>query len=61
MSKGGNTIVIAASLIATVRLARVDNLSRTPKVVATISDSIRLAKEIYESAERIYPELFREP
>lgn len=60
MSKAGNTIVIAASVIAAVHLAREDKLTRTPKVVATISDSVALAKAIYESAAKTYPELFKD-
>ena len=41
-----STLVIAASIIAAVRLARDDIDKPTPKVVATISDSVRLARMI---------------
>ena len=41
-----STLVIGASIIAAVRLARIDINTSTPKVVAAVSDSIRLARTI---------------
>lgn len=46
--KAGNTIAICAAVIAAIRLARVDDLSASPKVVATVHQSISLAHGIYE-------------
>jgi hypothetical protein len=60
MAKAGNTIVIAAAIIAAIRLARVESLSRSPKVVGTISDAVVLARDIYVHASKVYPELFRD-
>jgi hypothetical protein len=60
MAKTGNTIVIAAAIIAAVRLARVESLSSSPKVVATIADAVSLARKIYDNASKVYPELFRD-
>ena len=58
MSKPGNTIVIAAAVIAAIRLAREDKILNTPKVVATIGDSLSLARQIYERAVKAFPEMF---
>ena len=41
-----STLVIAASIIAAVRLAREEISERTPRVLAAVTDSIALAKEI---------------
>lgn len=41
-----STLVIASSIIAAVRLAREDISGRTPRVLAAVTDSIALAKEI---------------
>lgn len=42
-----STLVIAAAIIAAVRLAREDNISRpTPRLMAVIGDSVTLAKTI---------------
>jgi hypothetical protein len=60
VSKAGNTVVIAAAVIAAIRLAREDKILNTPKVVATIGDSLALAKTIYDRAIKAYPELFCE-
>ena len=40
-------LLIAASLVAAIRL-RGEPITRSPKVVATISDSIRLARMVLE-------------
>lgn len=50
--------MIAATVIAAIRLAREDRILNTPKVVATIGDSLSLARQIYDRAVRAYPELF---
>lgn len=52
--------MIAAAIIAAIRLARVESLSRSPKVVGTISDAVVLARDIYVHASKVYPELFRD-
>jgi hypothetical protein len=57
VSKAGPIIVIAASVIAAIRLVR-EPIGNTPKVAATISDSITLAKMIFDRTARTYPELF---
>jgi len=45
----GPTLVIAASIMAAVRLARETDLnSKSPRVVGAISDSIRLARWILD-------------
>jgi hypothetical protein len=46
MSKPGFTVVIGACVIAAIRLAREDKLLNTPKSVATIGDSVALARKI---------------
>jgi hypothetical protein len=43
--KPGNTVVIAAAVIAAILLAREDKILNTPKVVATIGDSLSLARQ----------------
>jgi len=58
VSKPGFTVVIGACVIAAIRLAREDKLLNTPKSVATISDSVALAKKIYEHAAGAHPQLF---
>jgi hypothetical protein len=48
-----STLVIAASIIAAVRLARDENISRSsPKLLTVISDSIALAKTILNRIAR---------
>lgn len=49
--KSKNALLIAASFIAAVRLAR-EEIKPTPKVMAAISDSIRLAEMIQKQIER---------
>ncbi len=41
-----STLVIAASIIAAVRLAREEISEQSPRVLAAVSDSIALAKAI---------------
>ena len=48
-----STVVIAAAVIAAVRLAREPDITRpTPRLVATISDSVSLAKMILDKVLR---------
>ena len=48
-----STLVIAASIIAAVRLARDENISRpSPRLTAVITDSIGLARTILEKIVR---------
>jgi hypothetical protein len=49
--KSKNALLIAASFIAAVRLAR-EEIKPTPKVLSTISDSIRLAEMIQQQLNR---------
>ena len=47
-----NTIVIAAAIVAAVRLAR-DDISRpSPRVLSVVADSIQLAKTILDRVVR---------
>ncbi len=46
-----NALLIAASLIAAVRLAR-DEIKPTPRVLSAVSDSIRLAQMVLAKIER---------
>jgi hypothetical protein len=48
--KSKNALLIAASLIAAVRLAR-EEIKPTPRVVAAVADSIRLAEMILKKIE----------
>ena len=56
--KAGLALFMAAAFIAAVRLARVENLSPTPKVIFTLSDSLTLARRLLDDTRRQYPELF---
>ena len=48
-----STLVIAASIIAAVRLARDENINRSsPRILSVIADSITLAKTILERIAR---------
>ena len=49
--KNKNALLIAASLIAAVRLAR-EEIKPTPRVMAVVSDSIRLAEMIQKQIEQ---------
>ena len=51
-------LFMAAAFIAAVRLARVENLSPTPKVISTLSDSLTLARRLLDDTRKQYPELF---
>jgi hypothetical protein len=44
----GKIIYLGACLIAAVRLAREENWNNSPRVVSRISDSIMMAKRIYD-------------
>jgi len=56
--KVGLALFMAAAFIAAVRLARVENLSPTPKVISTLSDSLTLARRLLDDTRKQYPELF---
>jgi hypothetical protein len=56
--KAGLALFMAAAFIAAVRLARVENLSPTPKVISTLSDSLTLARRLLDDTRKQYPELF---
>ena len=48
-----STLIIAGSIIAAVRLARDENISRTsPRLTAVLSDSVALARLILERVLR---------
>ena len=47
-----STLVISASIIAAVRLAREENVSNTSRVVSAVSDSITLARMILDRIVR---------
>jgi len=47
-----STVVIAASIIAAVRLARDDTSGPSPKLTSTIADSVSLARAILERVVR---------
>jgi hypothetical protein len=52
----GPTLVIAASIIAAVRLAREDTSVRSPRIVAAIAGSVQLAKDILDAVRRKFPD-----
>jgi hypothetical protein len=43
-----STVVIAAAIIAAVRLARDDISSSSPRIYATVSESVSLARKILQ-------------
>jgi len=47
-----STLVIAASMIAAVRLARDDISQPSPRLTSTIADSVSLAKKILDCVMR---------
>jgi hypothetical protein len=49
--KQNGALLIAASIIAAIRL-RGEPIVRSPKVVATISDSVTLARLVMQEVER---------
>jgi hypothetical protein len=49
--KQNGALLIAASIIAAIRL-RGEPITRSPKVVATISDSIQLARMVLREIEQ---------
>jgi hypothetical protein len=52
-------VFLAAAFIAAVRLARVENLSPSPKLVSTLSDSLALARRLrLDDTRKKFPELF---
>jgi hypothetical protein len=52
--KSQNALLVSACVIAAVRLAR-EEIKPSPKVVATIDDSIRLAEMVLKQLERRNP------
>jgi hypothetical protein len=57
-SRAGNTIVIAAAILAAVRLSKAEKLEFTPKVLSEIASCIATAKRIYEKTKLMFPEMF---
>ncbi len=57
MSKPGKTVGPPRSSLA-IRLAHEDKILNTPKVVATIGNSLTLAKQIYDRAMKAFPQMF---
>jgi hypothetical protein len=51
----GKIIYLGACLIAAVRLAREENWNNSPRVVSRISDSINMAKRIYDKMKDEFP------
>jgi len=56
--RAGLALFLAAAFIAAVRLARVENLSPSPKLVSTLSDSLALARRLLDDTRKKFPELF---
>jgi hypothetical protein len=56
--RAGLAVFLAAAMIAAVRLARVENLSPSPKVIFTLSDSLSLARRLLDDTMHKFPELF---
>ena len=52
--KTKNALLIAASLIAAIRLAR-EEIKPSPRVISTVNDSIRLAEMIQKQIEQRTP------
>lgn len=50
-----STLVIAAAIIAAVRLAREDIGRPSPRIVAAISESVSLARSLLDNVLRRYP------
>jgi len=50
------TLVIAASIIAAVRLAREEDISgRSPRLIAAVANSVQLAKNILDTVRKRFP------
>jgi hypothetical protein len=58
LMRAGLAVFLAAAFIAAIRLARVENLSPSPKLVSTLSDSLALARRLLDDARKKFPELF---
>ena len=57
--RAGLAVFLAAAFIAAVRLARVESLSPSPKLVSTLSDSLALARRLrLDDTRKKFPELF---
>lgn len=52
-----STVVIAAAIIAAVRLAREENIrTPTPRLLSAISDSVSLARMLLDNVLRRFPQ-----
>jgi hypothetical protein len=60
VSKSGNTLMIAASLIAAIRIAREERAGNKPNVQTIIVSSVNLAWQIYNQATAIHPEMLHD-
>jgi len=50
------TLVVAASIIAAVRLAREEDISgRSPRLLAAVANSVQLAKNILDTVRKRFP------
>jgi hypothetical protein len=56
--RAGLAVFLAAAFIAAVRLVRAENLSPSPKLVSTLSDSLVLARRLLDGTRKKLPELF---
>jgi hypothetical protein len=55
-SVDSGTLVIAASIIAAVRLAREEDISeRSPRLMAAVANSVQLAKNILDTVRKRFP------
>jgi hypothetical protein len=54
VSRFVSTLVIASAIIVAIRLARDDIGRPSPKIAATISESVSLARSLLEAVLRIY-------
>lgn len=58
MSEGpGKIVFLGACLIAAVRLAKEEKWDNSPRVVSRISDSVWLAKRVFEQVSSDYPQI----
>jgi hypothetical protein len=60
MPKTCNTLVIAASLIAAIRLAKEEKACSSPNVKSIVASSVNFAWMIYDYATQVHPEMFRD-
>ena len=60
MPKSGNALVIAASLIAAIRIAKEEKAGVTPNVKSIVASSVNFAWLIYDYATQVHPEMFKD-